>query len=352
MLEPETAAVTPLPPLTFEPILKTRAWGGNRLSRYHREIPPAGLIGESWDLADLPPQIKHGRSIVASGPMSGLEISEILKTRRPELLGSIEPSREGGFPLLVKLLDAKANLSVQVHPDQAYTDLNPGTHVKNECWFILEAEKDACVYRGIDPDLDPEEFRQFASQGNRLLEHLVRIPVEAGDCIRLQSGICHALGAGVLAVEYQTPSDTTFRVWDWNRQDPKRPLHLEEAMACTAFGEDQDDGRPAFTKLALLPKADLGGRCVRRICSTEDFSIDHVTLPAGEHALPSGPGPLVATCVHGSTAVMSATSDAVRLRKGTTALIPAAARDSITVTEESAQLLLVELEPAADHLPS
>lgn len=311
-----------LPPLRFDPILKHRAWGGTRLAGWNRTLPPETAIGESWDLADLPPEIPDGVSRVAEGILRDQTISEIRATSTKGLLGRRSVAATGGFPLLFKLLDAEDDLSVQVHPDPAYAAAHPGTFVKNEAWYVLEARPGAAVYRGIHPDVTPETFLEALDQG-RLLDCLVRIEVRPGDCVRLPSGICHALGAGVLVAEAQTPSDTTFRVWDWDREDPNRPLHLEQAMACMRFGAAQDDGRPAIVHAEDVPPLEANGVRLRRLCSTDDFTIDLAELAGGRHEIRTSDEPTVLLGTAGDAEVVDALGRSARLGRGDTVLVPA-----------------------------
>jgi mannose-6-phosphate isomerase len=333
-----------LPPLRFNPLLKTRAWGGNRLQQFGRAFSKTTRIGESWDLADLPGSIENGRSTIADGPFEGLLLHDLIQRDPSAVLGSLAKATTS-FPLLVKLLDARQNLSVQVHPDADYADRHPEASIKNEAWFVLEADADSVIYRGIDPSLSVEDFHEMARTGGPILEHLIRIPVRRGDCVRLPSGICHALGAGVLVAEVQTPSDTTFRIWDWDRHDPGRPLHLDQAMQCMRFGVAQNDGMTAVTRLDERPPVETPGCRRRRLCLTPDFTIDHVEFDPGSHAVTVGSTPLVLLATEGAGSIEDSRGHQTRIHAGDTVLVPASCDEPILRTATSISLLEIDVPP-------
>ncbi len=186
-------------------------------------------------------------------------------------MGDAIPGPEGRFPLLVKILDAAENLSVQVHPDEDYAHRHPAAHMKSEAWIVLRHDDHAELYRGLDPDL-PRHALRAAMESGSILQSLIRVPARVGDTHWLPSGICHALGAGITALEVQTPSDTTFRAWDWDRQDPTRELHYDQAEACTLTGEAQ-----RLTELARLSQprqSPVAG--AQRLVETPFFSVDRI----------------------------------------------------------------------------
>jgi mannose-6-phosphate isomerase len=311
-----------LPPLRFEPILKARAWGGRRLSTLGKTLPPEEIVGESWELADLPVSIPDGRSVVAEGTLQGESLHSLLSSHEHSILGALHRADTGGFPLLVKFLDAQDNLSVQVHPDATYASNHQGAFLKSETWFVLEAAPDSYVYRGVKPDVDRKAFQEAILQGTAL-DCMVRLPAQAGDCIRLPSGTCHALGAGVLAAEIQTPSDTTFRVWDWNRDDPNRPLHIEQAMEAMHFGAQQADEASARVVTSDIPPVVREGIASRRICTMAEFTIDLIDIDESTtHAITGDDTPVVLLCVEGAGKITSPAGNA-RFEKGDVVLVPA-----------------------------
>jgi mannose-6-phosphate isomerase len=262
-------------PLLFDPIYKPRLWGGRRLSDVlGREVPDTGPIGESWEVADL-----ESDQSVARGPdaVAGRTLGEIVRAWGADLLGEA-PLFGGRFPLLIKYLDARKDLSVQVHPDDATARaLGGGVRVKHEAWYIVAADRDACIFRGLRPGVDRDGLRD-AIRRDRVVELLHRVPVAAGECYYVPSGTLHALGAGVLVAEIQTPSDVTYRVYDWGRADPAtgrpRDLHIEEALGCITLGP-QSFPQEVRTEVAGVWTS------ATRLIACESFVVDRAGAPAG-----------------------------------------------------------------------
>ncbi len=334
-----------LPPLRFKPILKPRTWGGDRFQRPSDFSDAGAVIGEAWTLADLPTSIADGRSVVAAGPMAGRSLHELIETNPDAVLGAAAPTAGGGFPLLVKILDAAENLSVQIHPTPAYVEDHPESAVKTETWFVLAAGPGAVVYRGLRPGVDADSFRKAIGNGAGILDLLVEVPVAAGDCIHLPSGTCHALGANVRVAEIQTPSDTTFRVWDWDRNDPARPLHLDSAMACLRVGAPSPPPTPdaSVNRASHTPGVERDGVRRRRLCTAAEFTIDHLDLEAGSHAVTIGSTPVILVGIEGELTVVDAEGDRTRCGPEDTVLLSASVASPKIQCTSPGRVLVVDL---------
>lgn len=229
-------------PLRFAPVFKERVWGGRRLSRYFPQLPP-GPIGEAWVLGDHP----QGRTPVANGPLAGQTLGVICRQFGEALLGRNASEQDDSFPLLFKLLDCQDDLSIQVHPTDDYAGLPPGEKGKSEMWVVLDAEPGAQVIYGLKAGISLEDFAA-AIREDRPLEVMRQVPVQAGDVLYVPAGTIHALGRGLMVAEIQQSSDTTYRVYDYNRPglDGKpRELHVEQALAVTRCGDPPKVTHPA-----------------------------------------------------------------------------------------------------------
>jgi mannose-6-phosphate isomerase len=218
-------------PLRFQPYLRPLVWGGRRLGEaLDKALPTAQAYGESWEISDHP---SH-RSAVVAGTTPGMTIRDLMEQQRDALLGP-SASSTLTFPWLVKYLDARDWLSVQVHPDDAAAlHLWPGEGGKTEAWFVLDAEPDGRVYAGLLPGVDESRLREALAAGT-VADCLHSFTPRPGDCLFLSAGTVHAVGGGVLFAEVQQTSDATFRLFDWNRVDHQgqcRELHIEQALAC------------------------------------------------------------------------------------------------------------------------
>ena len=345
----------PLPPLRFEPLLKPRAWGGTALRALGKPSAAttgASPVGESWEIADLAPPVVDGVSRVASGPFRGTTLRDLVSGHRAALLGHASDA-DGRFPLLVKFLDAAENLSVQVHPTEAYARRHPGSHLKTEAWVVVDAAPGAAVYRGVRPGIDAARFRAAIADGSAV-DCLVREEVRTGDCIALQSGLCHALGAGVLVAEVQTPSDTTFRVFDWNRNDPARPLHVDQALECILFGDAQGLEDAPIASLDRSAAAWSDGIRTATLCRNRYFSISLAEASPSGDAGPvdfrAAPVPRVLMMLRGEATMHAQGHREEQLRAGDTVLLPADCAAGTVRLEPGALLLLGAAASAADSL--
>ncbi len=224
-------------PLRFEPIYQYRLWGGRRLADLlSAPLPGDGPIGEAWVLSD---RDDHS-SQVANGPFKGRTIGQLLKQSPEQLLGKLA-QRFRRFPLLLKFLDAREMLSVQVHPSDAHSDLLPaGETGKTEAWVVLEAKTESRVYAGLKPGTTAEGLRRALANGT-MADDLVCFTPKRGDGVFLPAGTVHSLGDDIVVFEVQQNSDVTFRLFDWGHVDPTtgqpRALQVDKALACVDFAD-------------------------------------------------------------------------------------------------------------------
>lgn len=227
-------------PLKFNPVFKDYIWGGRNLEKFGKRLP-AGKVAESWEISCHP----NGESVVCNGEFAGVSLPDLVKKYGRELIGTALPDKDAvKFPLLVKLIDANDKLSVQVHPDDDYAlSHENGELGKNEMWHILSAKPGAKLIYGVRPGTTQESFAQAVKE-NRIEDCLNSVEVAPGDTFNIPAGLVHAIGEGIVLAEIQQNSDTTYRVFDYNRVDKDgrpRPLHIEKAQEVINF---EGTGRP------------------------------------------------------------------------------------------------------------
>src|ERR1039457_6299483 len=222
-------------PFVFRPIFKDRVWGGRELERlYAKKIPADKPTGESWEISDRP----GDASVIANGPLAGKNLRRLMENHAAEILGGARPAAAGRFPLLCKILDAREKLSLQVHPPASKAKELNGEH-KTEMWFIADAAPDASLYVGLKRGVTRVEFETKIADGI-VADCFHRVPVRAGDAMFLPSGRVHAIGDGLVIFEIQQNSDTTYRVFDWNRvglDGKPRELHVAQSLASIDFND-------------------------------------------------------------------------------------------------------------------
>jgi mannose-6-phosphate isomerase len=315
-------------PLRFRPLLRRYIWGGRRLGTLlGKPIGPETDYAESWEICDHGPD----QSVVEFGPLAGVTLGQLVAERGPELLGRHHPRDR--FPLLLKFLDATRTLSVQVHPDDARAArLDPPDLGKTEGWVVLAAEPGSTIYAGLKPGVGRNALAEAIREGRcRQLLHQFRPKV--GDCVFLPAGTVHALGEGLLVAEIQQASDTTYRLFDWNRVGPDgkpRPLHVEEGLEAVDYDrgpvgpqQPQPTDRPGVSRLIQCEKFILdrwrfdtplsvgGDRTCHILCVLEGSlgvqrdPTGRPLPPGGTILLPAEPGPVELDPL-GSTALLDA----------------------------------------------
>jgi mannose-6-phosphate isomerase len=221
-------------PLRFEPAFKTMLWGGTRLRPYFGQLPSDEPTGEAWVLSD----VDGTESVVANGPFRGRTLRQLLAEYPREILGGAEPV-PGRFPLLLKFIDTRQALSVQVHPDDRLAARKkPGQNGKTEAWVVVGTSPESTIYSGFVEGMTEAKFRA-ALETKTVPQTLHAFAPAVGDCLFLEAGTVHAIGAGLMVFEVQQTSDITYRLYDWDRVDAKtgrpRELHVEDGLESANF---------------------------------------------------------------------------------------------------------------------
>jgi mannose-6-phosphate isomerase len=304
-------------PFIFRPIFKERVWGGRKLEQlYHKALPPAVPIGESWEISDRP----GDASVIANGPLAGKDLRWLMENEGEALLGAA-PAQNGRFPLLIKILDAREKLSLQVHPPPALAAVLGG-EPKTEMWYVAAAEPGAELYAGLKRGVTRAQFERGIQAGT-VAEFFHRLSVQAGDAMFLPSGRVHAIGAGLVIFEIQQNSDTTYRVFDWNRlglDGKPRPLHIRESLASINFG----DFEPSPLAWAYQP---LGSSEFRPLVNGPLFRVDAFRMRKREQMLFSEAKMRILGLVEGRCTIADpVNSVSVELTSGQFCLIPASVK--------------------------
>ena len=307
-------------PITFRPLYMERVWGGREFAtRLGRDLPGAQPIGEAWEVVDR----AEAQSVVAGGPLAGKTLHELWTRHRAEIFGPRHADAGPRFPLLCKLLDARDRLSVQVHPPAAIAP-QLGGEPKTEMWYFLACDPESRIYAGLKNGVTRADFADKLAAG-RVEECLHVLATRAGDSIFIPSGRLHAIGEGNLIVEIQQNSDTTYRVFDWNRAglDGKpRDLHLEESMLSTDFA----DFAPPLAHVESGVVAECG-----------HFRVERKILDAPEVLGPSGDFALV-TVVGGA-----ASCGESRFATGNFFLLPASAAPAVSPATDRCAVLVTTI---------
>lgn len=270
--------------------VKDYLWGGRRLiDEYHKEAE-GSILAESWELSCYP----DTPSVIMNGSQAGKTLPEYLASEGRKVLGTA-CRRFEEFPVLVKFIDAKKDLSIQVHPNNDYALENEHQYGKTEMWYVLDAEQDAFLYYGFRKEISKEEFRERI-ENNTLLEVLNAVPVQKGDVLFIEAGTLHAIGKGILIAEIQQNSNVTYRVYDYGRKDKDgklRDLHIEKALAVTeripVRRVKSTEPHVASCEYFTVDKLNLSGVLTDKLCGfIGDETFAHILILEGEGRIRSG----------------------------------------------------------------
>lgn len=312
----------------FNNILKPVLWGGDKIVKFKRLPATDEPIGESWELSAFP-----GReSVVVGGDDSGLTLSQLVQRYGADLVGEDVYRRYGDkFPLLIKVIDAHRDLSIQVHPDDEMAMRCHGCQGKNEMWFIIDADDGAVIRAGFNSTLSQEEYDRRLADGT-LLDVINAVPSQWGDVFFIPTGQIHTIGGGNLLVEIQQSSDITYRVWDYNRRDADgnlRQLHVQEAREALDFNahDCQVHDFPCI------------GEGMRRLVRCRDFEVNRLDVVDSYNLVLPHPHSFVAIFnVKGSILLHVEGMQTQSIRQGQVALVPAAV-DRVEMTGTASLLL-------------
>jgi mannose-6-phosphate isomerase len=316
-------------PFKFEPILKEIIWGGDEICRFKDIQPQRTGIGESWEIS----HVKDNVSIVANGDLKGKSLEELIETYGEKLLGQSVIERFGTtFPLLIKFIDARDSLSIQVHPDDELAQKRHNSFGKTEMWYIIQAAKDACLYSGFARAITPEKYVQ-SLEDDTFMNYLQKHEVQAGDVFFLPAGRVHAIGAGCFIAEIQQTSNITYRIYDYNRKDAQgnpRELHTELAKDAIDY--------KVYPDYKLQYPA--GKNETERLVNCSYFTTELIDAKKGREIQRAHKDTFsIYICMKGKIRLSDSQGYAIELKQGETALIPAENTSTTLQFEEDSRLL-------------
>lgn len=292
-----------LSPVKLSPAFKDYLWGGTKLKEKYNKKSDLEIVAESWEMSCH----KDGQSTVITGDYAGKTLSEYVEILGKDALGE-KAKKFSYFPLLIKFIDAKDNLSIQVHPADEYALRVEGEYGKTEMWYVLEAEEGAYLYYGFNRDITKEEFAERI-KNNTILEVLNKVNVKSGDVFFIDAGTVHAIGAGLMICEIQQNSNTTYRVYDYDRRDKEgnaRPLHVEKAIEVSKL-----------TKAPELKKAENDV-----LASCEYFTVKKAMVN-GEKSVKIDESSFISLIVVDGTGEIALGDDKLTVTKGDSIFVPA-----------------------------
>ncbi len=300
-------------PLKFIPVYKDYLWGARNLIKYGKKLPD-GIVAESWELSCHP----DGMSIISNGLYSGRTLESLINEFGGRLVGDTYQKNEK-FPLLVKFIDANDRLSVQVHPDDSYALTHEGEYGKNEMWYIIEAKPGAALIYDVRPGVTRESFKNAVTR-NKVDECLKILPVKAGDFVNIPAGMIHAIGAGIILAEIQQNSNSTYRLYDYNRTDAngnKRPLHIEKALDVIDFNPAGRKERYEGLKYSIPDAGDL-----TILVASRYFCVELLNIEGWINQSADGRRFYIYVCIQGKGEIQWGNAR-MSFQKGETVLIPA-----------------------------
>ncbi len=319
-------------PLTFQPIFMERVWGGRNLEKlYQKPLPPARPIGESWEISDRP----EAESLIAHGSLAGKSLRWLMENQPQDVMGSARTEGDR-FPLLIKILDAQETLSVQVHPPAALA-ARLGGEPKTEMWYIADATPQAELFVGLKRGVTRQEFERRIKDGT-VADCLHRIRVRGGDAVFLPSGRLHAIGEGNVIFEIQQNSDTTYRVFDWNRvglDGKPRELHVAQSLASINF----DDFEPALIFSQYSRNRTFK---VRYLVDDPLFRVDACQVRRGQRFHLRSTSPQILGLLRGRLVITHAATS-LQLKAGEFCLLPACLERVSLQAETQVEFLHVQV---------
>lgn len=308
---------TNIPPLKFRPILKSVIWGGEKIAPFKGIVTDQKQIGESWEISG----VKGNESIIDNGPDAGLNLTQMIDKYGAAIVGEKNFKQFGNsFPLLIKIIDAAGDLSLQVHPDDNLARQRHNSLGKTEMWYIVDTEPDAIICAGLSKEVTPDQYAAKVAD-NTLMEVVAHHKSHPGDVFFLPAGRIHSIGAGNLLVEVQETSDITYRIYDFGRVDAKtgkpRQLHVEEAKDAIDY--------KVYPSYVTTPGQPKDG--VTELVDCKHFIVDKVAVD-GEKLIPNTTDSFTTlTCIEGELTITDDRGNKVALHSGESALVPALAKE-------------------------